>query len=130
MTFEAFETIVAEEADKILKKFLKKLKNVAFVVEEKPSEELLEEMEIPEGETLLGIFEGANLGEQGAGPWEMPGRIVIFKNPTEEEAEDAGLSIREVVYDTLWHEVAHYLGMDEHEVARAEERRTGKREKQ
>jgi predicted Zn-dependent protease with MMP-like domain len=123
MTLNAFEQIVAEEAAKIPEKFLKRLKNVAFVVEDDPSEELLKEMEIPEGETLLGIFEGANLGEQGSGPWEMPGRIVIFKNPTETEAKDSGLSVREVVYDTLWHEVAHYLGMDEHEVMKAEERR-------
>lgn len=130
MTFEAFEVIVAEEAAKIPEKFLKRLKNVAFVVEEEPSGELLEEMEIPEGETLLGIFEGANLGEQGTGPWEMPGRIVVFKNPTEEEAEDAGISVREVVRDTIWHEVGHYLGMDEHEVMRAEEQRgVGKKEK-
>ncbi|MBI2623830.1 MAG: metallopeptidase family protein [Candidatus Liptonbacteria bacterium] len=128
MILDAFETIVAEEAAKIPEKFLKRLKNVAFVVEEEPGGELLEEMEIPEGETLLGVFEGANLGEQGAGPWEMPGRIVVFKNPTEEEAEETGASVREVVRDTLWHEVAHYLGMDEHEVTRAEERReTGKK---
>lgn len=126
MTLKEFESIVAEEAAKIPEKFLKRLKNVAFVVEEEPSEEELEEMEIPEGETLLGMFEGANLGEQGSGPWEMPGRIVVFKNPTEEEAEDSGMAVREVVRDTLWHEVGHYLGMDEHEVARAEKRKRGK----
>jgi len=138
MNLEVFETIVAEEADEILKKFLsptrgvdkpggEKLKNVTFVVEEDPSEEMLEDMEIPEGETLLGFFEGASLGEQGSGPWEMPGRIVIFKNPTEDEAEESKMAVRDVVRDTLWHEVAHYLGMDEYEVMRAEEKREKKK---
>lgn len=130
MTLDEFQTIVAEEAAKIPEKFLKRLKNVAFVVEEEPSEELLKEMEVPEGETLLGLFEGAHLGEQGSGPWELPGRIVVFKNPTEEEAEESGMKIREVVHDTLWHEVAHYLGMDEHEVMRAEERRGTNKKKE
>ncbi|MCR4328433.1 MAG: metallopeptidase family protein [Patescibacteria group bacterium] len=123
MTLETFETIVAEEAAKIPEKFLKKLKNVAFVVEERPSDELLEEMDVPEGETILGIFDGVSLGEQGSGPWEMPGRIVVFKKPSEDEAADTGMSVHEVVYDTLWHEVAHYFGMDEHEVMHAEKKK-------
>jgi predicted Zn-dependent protease with MMP-like domain len=123
MKLNEFERIVAEEAAKIPEKFMKRLKNVAFVVEDDPSEELLEDMEVPEGETLLGVFEGANLGEQGSGPWEMPGRIVVFKRPTEDEAKETGMPIREVVYDTIWHEVAHYLGMDEGEVEKAEGRR-------
>ncbi|MBM3256717.1 MAG: metallopeptidase family protein [Candidatus Liptonbacteria bacterium] len=127
MTLEEFEKIVAEEADKIPEKFLKRLKNIVFVVEEEPSKELLEDMEIPEGEKLLGLFEGANLGEQGAGPWEMPGRIVIFKASTGEEAGETGEAVRSIVRDTIWHEVAHYLGMDELEVSQAEERREKRR---
>jgi predicted Zn-dependent protease with MMP-like domain len=31
--------------------------------------------------------------------------------------------LEEIVADTVWHEIAHYFGMDEAEVRRAEKRR-------
>jgi predicted Zn-dependent protease with MMP-like domain len=126
MTRKEFETIVAEEAEKIPERFRKELSNVVFIAEDEPSAEELRENKVPEGETLLGLFHGVTLGERGSGPWELPGRIVIFRQPSEDEAEETRTSVRTVVHDTIWHEVAHYLGMEEGEVERAEERRKKK----
>ena len=123
MTRKEFEAIVAEEVDAIPDRFLRELANVVFVVEDEPSAEQLEENGVLPEETLLGLFEGVMLGERGSGPWELPGRIIVFRHPTEDEAEESGMSEREIIRDTVWHEVAHYLGMEEHEVRGAEERR-------
>jgi predicted Zn-dependent protease with MMP-like domain len=56
----------------------------------------------------------------------MPDRILIFQRPHERLARDAR-QLAELVEDTVWHEVAHYFGLDEAEVRRAERRRIRKR---
>jgi predicted Zn-dependent protease with MMP-like domain len=40
-----------------------------------------------------------------------------------EEAGGDPERIRTVIAETIWHEFAHYFGMDEHEVRRREEER-------
>lgn len=107
-----FEKIVAEAVAQIPSHFKKELKNIVFMVEEGS----------PEG-ALLGVFEGISLGEQGSGPWELPGQVVIFQRPTEEEAKISGLSVEQIVRETVWHEVAHYFGMEEEKVNRIETQR-------
>jgi len=123
MDRRVFERLVADEVARIPEQFRKKLENIVFVAEPKPAADVLREYDIAEGETLLGLFDGVTLGERGSGPWELPGRIIIFQEPSEDEAKESGVSIQEVVRDTIWHEVAHFLGLEEHEVAAAEERR-------
>lgn len=119
----AFEGLVTEEVARIPERFRKELANIVFVAEDEPNNEERRAHGLSDSETLLGLFDGVTLGERGSGPWELPGRIVIFQRPTEEEAEDSGKTVREVVRETIWHEVAHFLGLEEHEVAAAEERR-------
>ena len=125
ITRKQFEKFVHDGITAIPEKFRAKIKHVTFVVEDEPTAEQLEENDIPKGETLLGLFEGVTLGEEKSGPWNLPPRIVIFKKPAEKYAETVE-EIKKTVRDTVWHEVAHYLGMEEHEVMRAEERRAGK----
>jgi predicted Zn-dependent protease with MMP-like domain len=52
----------------------------------------------------------------------MPDQIVIFQGPHERLARDP-LHLEKLVEETVWHEVAHYFGMDEARVRRAERRR-------
>ena len=123
MTKRRFERLVAGEAARIPERFRRRLTNLAFFAEEEPTPEQLREQGLPEEDALLGLFEGVPLGEQAGVAWQLPNRIIVFNRPTEEEARERGVTIREVVRETIWHEVAHYLGMDESEVRAAEERR-------
>jgi predicted Zn-dependent protease with MMP-like domain len=52
----------------------------------------------------------------------MPDRITIFQGPHERLASDPAHLVR-LVNDTVWHEVAHYFGMDELQVRTAERKR-------
>ena len=123
MTNKKFEELVAEAVEAIPEKFRAKLENVVFLAEKEPSAEHLEDTDTSEGETLLGLQEGPTLGERKAYPWHLPNRIIIFQNAHEDEARETGRSIAEVVRETVWHEIAHFLGMDEREVEKAEEKR-------
>lgn len=117
-----FEAFVHEGIAAIPEKFRAKIGHVAFIVEDEPTAEQLEENDISESKTLLGLFEGVTFGEEKSDPWNFPPRIVIFKKPTEECAETIE-DVKKIICDTVWHEIAHYLGMEEHEVMRAEDRR-------
>ena len=126
MTRQQFERIVAEEANRIPEQFRARLANLTFVAEEEPTAERLRDERVPPGDTLLGFFEGIPLGGQAGVGWQLPNRITVFRRPTEAEARARRKAVRTVVRETIWHEVAHYLGMDEREVRAAEDRRSAR----
>lgn len=117
-----FEKLVSDGLSSIAPRFQEKLRNVVFKIEKWPSKTQLAENNVPSEDTLLGLFEGPTAGDQGSGTWELPPVITIFQGPSEEEAMD-GKELAQIVRETVWHEVAHYFGMEEEEVLSAEVRR-------
>ena len=61
MTRAAFERLVLEAVTLIPKRFRREMKNLALVVEDEPSLELLEEMEIEPPDSLYGLYQGTPL---------------------------------------------------------------------
>ncbi len=141
MTKQEFEKLVADAFDQVPEKFRSKVKNVALLIEDEPSEEDLKENGVPQGGTLLGLYKGVPLTERGEGygvGMTMPDTITVYRNPIirmaaeesgvgelvawgEEPTEPMKKRIRAIIRDTIWHEVAHFFGMDEFDV---EERET------
>jgi len=65
---------------------------------------------------LLGLFVGTPIGEEGAtGSGELPPRILLFKRNLERYATDLDELLEEITV-TLYHELGHYLGLDEDEL--------------
>ena len=92
-----FESLVNEAVKELPEEFREKLTNVAIVIEDHPSEDLLERMEVPEDETLFGLYEGVPLTERGHFNEPLyPDRILIFQGPIEEEC-DTPEEVREEV---------------------------------
>lgn len=124
MTRQEFENFVREGFNAIPDKFRNRLKNIAILVEDEPSLEIRKKQGLRKNETLFGLYTGIPLpmrGEfYGVGP-TMPDTITIFQRPIEEEAHGDSDLIKKLVSDTVWHEVAHYLGLSEKEVRRREE---------
>jgi predicted Zn-dependent protease with MMP-like domain len=107
-----FDALVEECMDIIPPRFRGQLRNVLFVVELEPREP-----------GLLGLYEGRPLTERSVGEsYTAPDRITIYQGPHERLARNAS-ELRALVEETIWHEVAHYFGLDEREVMRAERRR-------
>ena len=122
MRREEFEQLVAEAILLIPKRFRREMKNIAIVVEDEPSEELLEEMELEPPDSLYGLYQGTPLPERTS-PYgnTLPDRVTIYQNPIEEDCED-GDDVRAVIGETLIHEIGHYFGLSEEEIEEIEER--------
>jgi len=127
MTAQEFDVLVERAYAKIPGRFRKKLVNVALVVEREPSARQLAEAKVHPGGTLLGLYQGRPLTQRSVfESFTMPDRITIFQGPHERLARSPA-HLRKLLEGTVWHEVAHYFGMDEGQVRAAERRRRGVR---
>jgi predicted Zn-dependent protease with MMP-like domain len=122
MTRERFEQLVADAITLIPKRFRREMKNIAIIVDDEPSAELLEEMEIDPPDSLYGLYQGTPLPERTAG-WgnALPDCVTLFQKPIEEDCDDDD-DVRMVIGETLIHEVGHYFGLSEEEIEEIEER--------
>ena len=124
MTHEEFESSAQAGFLLIPEKFREQIRNVAILIEDEPSEEVRRQEGLSEGETLLGLYQGipniARGDSYGIGP-TVPDTITLFKVPIEEVADGIPEEVQRVVAETIWHEFAHYFGMDEDEVRSREE---------
>ena len=118
-----FEAWVDDAWESIPESIRHEFSNLTVIVESEPSEEQLEAAGVPRGDTLLGLYEGIPLDQRG---WHyqmaLPDRITLFQGPLERSV-DHGTDIRQAIYETLWHELAHHIGMNEREVRAAETRK-------
>lgn len=130
---EEFEKIVAEEYAHVPARFVRLIENVALLIEDEPDEETRREEGLEPDETLLGLYRGIPRAERGSGygvGGVLPDTITLYRLPIHEEAREVVLeksftgtfsdAVRFVVRETLWHEIGHYFGLDEHEVGERE----------
>jgi len=117
-----FEKYVAEALASIPQRFRKAMQNIAIVVEDEPSRELLAEMDIEPPDTLLGLYQGTPLTERHWGYGNtLPDRVLIFQGPHERSAEDED-DLIVAIAETLIHEIGHYFGLSEEEIEAIEEK--------
>jgi predicted Zn-dependent protease with MMP-like domain len=122
MTRREFEQLVDTTLASLPALYAERLHNLVFIVEDWADAELLAEVGFDAPEELLGFFSGTpltarthDLIDQG------PEMILLFQGAIEEEARASGLPVRQVVRETLWHEIAHYFGFSEAEMERIED---------
>jgi predicted Zn-dependent protease with MMP-like domain len=122
MTRADFTRLVEEALVEIPRRFKKAMKNVAVVVEDEPTPDVLAELEIEPGDSLFGLYHGTPLTERGWGYGNaLPDRISIYQRPIEEACADED-EIRDCVAETVIHEFGHYFGMSEEEIEEIEEK--------
>jgi predicted Zn-dependent protease with MMP-like domain len=120
---DEFDRLVAAACKRIPARFRKRMKNIAVMVEPEPTAVQLARARVPRDGTLLGLYEGRPLTERSVfDGFAMPDRITIFQGPHERLARSPEHLVK-MVEDTVWHEVAHYFGMDELQVRTAERKR-------
>ena len=126
MNREKFEKLVNEGLKAIPKKFLEKLDNVDIVIEDEPTPYQLRKLRAREGFLIFGLYEGVPQTKRWHYGQVLPDKITIFKKPIERVARSEE-EIKEIVKNTVWHEIAHHFGMDEKRVREAELRKRNKK---
>ncbi len=120
MTREKFED-VAEEVFKSLPGFFSdKIDNVHIVVEDYPSEDVMQQMHVNKT-SLLGLFQGIPLTHRGT--WygtspTTPDKISLYKSNIEANCRN-DVEVAESIKEVLFHELGHYFGMNETEIRNA-----------
>jgi predicted Zn-dependent protease with MMP-like domain len=112
MTRREFDQLVENAIRAVPARFRRRLENVAFLVESEPPRP-----------GLLGMYQGRPLPRRSVSdPFAMPDRITIYQGPHERLARNRR-HLQQMLEETVWHEVAHYFGLGEARVRRAERRR-------
>jgi len=112
-----FDGIVKKAVRRIPREIREHLDNIVITVQRRPSEQLVEEMELTSDEPLLGLFEGVSLTERSVtSPPLFSDMIYLFQEPLEEMCETLE-ELEEEIEVTIVHEVAHYVGMTEERLA-------------
>lgn len=122
---EQFDTLITKAMDELPQEYIKGLENVAIVMADEPTPEQKEKMQLREHTILLGLYEGIPLTQRGNGyTFVLPDKITLFKHSILRvvRSED---ELFEQIKRTLWHEIAHYYGLNHdriHELERGEKR--------
>jgi predicted Zn-dependent protease with MMP-like domain len=119
---EQFDQMISAAIDRLPPVHLAALKNVAIVYADEPTELQREELQLQCNQTLFGLYEGVPLAHrQGALNSYPPDKITIFKNPMLQYVNSIA-QLEEEIRHTVWHEVAHYFGLDHDQIHKLEGR--------
>lgn len=119
MSMKTFAAVVRRAIDSLPHEIKRHLENVVIDVEEEPSVEFLRDAgftdeEIDAGDSLYGYFmpmDGVTASEM----LENPNRILIFRNPLEEDFPDRRDLLIEI-RKTVIHEIAHHFGLSDRDL--------------
>ncbi len=104
---DRFEELVADAVDQIPDELFFKIENCVWMIEDEPPSD------DPE---LLGFYDGIPLSERTTAYGVVaPDRIVVYRGPHLRMCEDLDELVDEIRV-TVWHEIAHYFGIDDDEL--------------
>jgi|AntAceMinimDraft_17_1070374.scaffolds.fasta_scaffold00799_9 methionine--tRNA ligase beta chain len=115
---EKFEGLISESLKKLPYRFLNKLKNVAIIAQDQPSEFQKQQLGYSSGGCILGLYEGVPQIKRQNYNRAAPDKITLFQKNIENAAGGKKEKVKDIVQETVWHEIAHHFGMDEEEVRR------------
>ena len=114
---EEFDAIVKKALHRVPAEIGQHLDNIIISVRKRPSKKMLREMDVPEDDTLFGVFEGVPLIERSVtSPPLFPDSILLFQEPLEAACETIE-QLEEEIEVTVVHEIAHFVGMSEERLA-------------
>ena len=114
---EEFEALVRKAVRRLPSSYRRLLDNISVVVEENPTRDMLDEMELESEDDLLGLYTGtAKGGESFFDPaGHLPARVIIYRGPILRLCRTKEEVIQEV-QDTVAHEIGHHFGLDDDEM--------------
>lgn len=119
---EQFHKMVGDGIDAIPKLYQSRLNNVAFIVEDQPTYQQAQKLGLRINELLFGLYEGVPLPQRQGTTKILPDKITLFKRPLEYVSSDEA-DLKDRIARTIWHEVAHYYGLNHKRIHELENQR-------
>ena len=107
LTDEEFGALVDDAIDRIPSPFNERLHTVAIVVDDEPRPG-----QSPQGQVLLGLYEGIPRTSWGVDNAAVPSKITLFKGPIQ-RAHPTIAAVAAAVEGVVFHEVAHHFGISD-----------------
>jgi len=115
---EKFDRLISLAMDELPQKYIKGLDNVAIVYADEPDEHQVKKSKLRPGSILMGLYEGIPMTKRGAGySFVLPDKITLFKHSILRVVNDEA-QLFEQIKQTLWHEIAHFYGLDHDDIDR------------
>ena len=111
MDDETFAELVDRAFEALPEPHRSAVKNVALVISDQPTPEQRVELQLHCDQTLLGLYSGVPLAHRQGRMDLPPDVITIFKLPLLARSDNEK-DLFEDIRHTVWHEVAHYFGLD------------------
>lgn len=108
---EQFHELMNDAMASLPKSHIEKVKNVAILLEDDVSEETRQKMNLHPGTTLLGLYQGVPLAVRQGQLTTLPDTITLYKQPILHTVSNL-TELKEQIRHTLWHEIAHYYGLN------------------
>lgn len=112
---DRFQQLIDLAFDKLPEEHRNHVKNVAILYQDEPTPEQRLQLELRHDQTLLGLYEGVPLSQRQGVERIFPDKITLFKGPLTWGATNEKELLTEI-YHTLWHEIAHYYGLDHDQI--------------
>lgn len=123
MSDEYFDSLITRAMNELPQEYISNMQNVVVVMEDEPSDEQRERLKMRGDSLLLGLFEGVPRTRQtGSESGILPGKITLFKNHIRAVSHDE-TSFFEQIKRTLWHEIAHYYGLEHSDIDQRQQRK-------
>lgn len=116
---EQFQHLIDEALSELPGEHVANIKNIAILYENEPSLVQRQQLRLLHDQTLLGLYEGVPLPQRQGTTRLLPDKITLFKIPLTRKANNFE-QLKEQIKHTLWHEIAHYYGLDHGQISQLE----------
>lgn len=119
VTDEQFQQLIDQALTELPGEHVQSIKNIAILYEDEPTPEQREKLALRHDQSLLGLYEGLPLPQRQGMDRIYPDKITLFRRPLQWQANTVE-ELKEEIKHTLWHEIAHYYGLDHDRISELE----------
>ena len=110
-----FQRLIDQALLSLPKEHTERLQNVAILYEQVPTPEQRQQLALRRDQTLFGLYEGVPLSQRQGVTKLYPDKITLFMYPLCASVNTLD-ELREQIRHTLWHEIAHYYGLNHDQI--------------
>jgi len=117
-----FEVLAAEVFRGLPTQFRSLCQDLVIQIEDFPTDEVLDEMDIDSPFDLMGLFQGLGLPHRSeSAPVQMPNMIWLYRRPIIDYWAEHDETLGAVVAHVLVHEIGHHFGLSDADMEAIEE---------